>query len=873
MAFSRRWALILFALVLGGGPLFAAGTREDRAYAAALAAFHDKFYDRAEAGLTQFLQTYRKSTNAPMAVLLLAQAEFHLGKYSTAIARLSASNNLARAQAAGLADRYAYWRAEAQFASGDFQGAADTFISLTDNFSNSPLGLNAVVEAAAAYEKLGQRASVDDLLDNTNGLFQRTAQLDPASELVADGRLLQSESKCLRHDFAGAIRILNLLDSTTLTPEQDWKRSHQLYRASLGLEDPDAALTATTNLLQIARHGQGGMWATNLAESVASHADVLEKEGRLAEAFAAWQENLTNSVPVGKQQQAVLKMAGLAAAQNNLPDAEAGLENYLAQFPGSPATELALLTLGELDLKDFVAQPAATNQLAAAQAKFDQLLAADTGSPLASKAFLNRGWCHWLAEKYPESLADFQAAAERLPLSEDLAVARFKMGDAQFAQTNYAGAQTNYQAVLTDFPALTNVGISLGDRALYQIFRTHLELQEATGADDAMRRLLEKFLTGTPTDNSLLLMGDGFSDFGSPAKAREVFRRFETERADSPLVPKVAFAAARTFEREQNWPAAVTNYANWLNDFPTNDLRPEVEYARNWAVFQTGDEAGAFALFTKFISQFPTNSLTPLAHWWVADHFFRLGGTNFMAAEFNYELIFQDFSTNQLAYPAQLMAGRAAMGRSQPSDASRYFVTLIKDTNCPAELGARARFAYSEALRQMTSSETNNANLQLATNILSQICQMYPTNEAGARAWSELGDCNLQLGALDAATNAYAKVFDTNSPASAAASTALRNRAQVGLGIVLEKKAEGFSSDDQKPLLALALKNYQDVFYSDAETKDEFWTKKAGLHMLTLVDKTGSLKGDDLENFITKLKNTFPQLQDSQELKRLARKN
>ena len=94
MAFSRRWFLVLFTLILGGGQLFAA-SREERAYGAAVAAFNDKFYDRAEAGLTQFLQTYRKSTNAPAAVLLLAQSEFYLGKYSVAITRLTDTNNVA----------------------------------------------------------------------------------------------------------------------------------------------------------------------------------------------------------------------------------------------------------------------------------------------------------------------------------------------------------------------------------------------------------------------------------------------------------------------------------------------------------------------------------------------------------------------------------------------------------------------------------------------------------------------------------------------------------------------------------------------------------------------------------------------------------
>ncbi len=881
MVLFRRWFLILSALILGGGQLFAA-TREERAYTAAVAAFNDKFYERAETGLTQFLQTYRKATNAPMAVLLLAQSEFYLGKYPVAIARLGDSNNLAKAKAAGLADQYIYWRGEAQFAGGDFSGAAQTFVSLPENFPDSHLALRAVVEAAAAFEKLGQWVQADDLLDNTNGLFQRAAQLDPASEPVASGRLLLSESKCAQQDFAAAIQILNLLNPAMLNPEQDWKRAHQLYRAHQHLDDLDGALAATTNLLQIARHGQGDVWATNLAESVACHAAVLERQDRLADAIVAWQENLANGIPAGQQQQAVLKMAELAVAQTNLTDAEAVLEKFLAQFPDSPAAGIARLTLGELHLKEFLAQPSATNHLAAAQAKLDQLLAASTNGPLAGKAFLNRGWCQWFAAKLAgdlgetnaaaqrtaQSLADFQSAAQLLPMSENLAMAKFKMGDAQFALQDFAGAQTNYQAVLADFSALTNVVNSLGDRALYQILRARLALHDAPGLDETMHQLLENFFMSASVDSSRLLAGEGFSDFGSPAKAREVFRKFETERADSPLLPQVDFAAARTFEREQNWPAAVTNHQNWLTAYPTNELRPQVEYARDWAVSQTGDEAGAFELFTNFISQFPTNALRPLAHWWVADHYFRLGGTNFVAAELNYELIFQDYPTNELAYPAQLMAGRAAMGRFSYTDASRYFVGIITNGSCAEDLRVRAKFGYCEALRQMTSSDTNNADLKQATNILAQLTPMAATNVAGALAWSEIGDCDLQLGALDAATNAYAQAL--NSPA---ASQDLRNRARVGLGIVLEKKAEGLRDEDRKSLLNSALNHYLDVIYpkpDEARGADESWVKKAGLQALPLV---GLIERDAQQKFFDRLESLLPPLKETLEKKRLALKN
>ena len=80
---------------------------------------------------------------------------------------------------------------------------------------------------------------------------------------------------------------------------------------------------------------------------------------------------------------------------------------------------------------------------------------------------------------------------------------------------------------------------------------------------------------------------------------------------------------------------------------------------------------------------------------------------------------------------------------------------------------------------------------------------MYPTNELGALAWSEIGDCDLQLTNYDGATNAYAQVF-----ASPYANISARSQAQIGLGIALEKKAALAAGDDQKALLELALNNY-----------------------------------------------------------------
>jgi len=302
MAFLRRWLLIGLLLLLGGGSGWAA-SREDRAYTAAVKAFNDGQYTLVQAQLTKFLQAYPKSTNAPMVVLLLAQSEYHLKDYEAAISRLADPASLARARPVGLDDDYAYWRAEAQYARGDLVGAAQTFVSVAQDHPESPLALNAVVAAAAAFASLGERGQVDDLLGNRNGLFQRAARLDPANVQVVNGRLLQADSQCEQQHYAAAIEILGCLNPATLALDQDWKRARLLYRAQVSQHDLPAALAAATNLVQIARLGQGDLWSRNQAEGVECQARVLEDLGRLEEAGAVWQLNFTNTAPVESQQQ------------------------------------------------------------------------------------------------------------------------------------------------------------------------------------------------------------------------------------------------------------------------------------------------------------------------------------------------------------------------------------------------------------------------------------------------------------------------------------------------------------------------------------------------------------------------------------------
>jgi TolA-binding protein len=855
--------LIFSVLVLGGGQLLAAGVREQHTLAAATAAFQDGNWNRAEMELTNFVQKYSTSTNVPQAVLLAAQAQFKQGKYAETVALLSRR----MANAGGLGDAYAYWLGEAQFAKADFTNAAATFVALANHFTDSPLRLTAVVEAAGAYAQFPDWPRHDALLEAANGVFNQAAQRDPDNALVINGRLSLAQSKLMQTNFIAAGKLLELLNPKVLAPEQDWNRLNLLYQVRLGLNDFDAALAVATNLMASARD------AGRLADSVALLATVLEKKQLPAAAVAAWSGNLTNAAPLERQREAILKIAALAAAQNDFTNATATLARYLAQFPNGPVAQLALLTLGELQFKEFLAT-AAPDQLAAAQTNFDQFIGAFTNSPLTGKACLDRGWCNWQAGQFAASLADFRAAAQRLPDSVDLAVAKFKTGDALFALRDFAGARPNYLAVLNGFEDFPEVARDMGERALYQILRVDLELQDADGAAAAMQRLLENNPASEFADRGLLLLGEGFSDFSAPTNALNVFHEFVQRFPASALAPQVELAMARLFERGQDWPAAITNYAAWLKKYPTNALCPQVQYALGHANYQAGREGAALESFAGVVAQFPTNELAPLAQWWVADYFYRLGGTNFPTAEQNYELIFQTpaWKNSALYFPAQLMAGRAAAARLGFADAANYLTKLVSDTNCPTALKTQAMFAYGGVLMRMDSPDTNHpfANFENATNVFGLIIQANPTNEFSALAGSELGDCYFQIGALDAATNAYAQVM-----VSSYAGVILRSRAQVGLGRVLEKKAESAAPEQRPLLLELALKNYLDVFETsygrglgDHESADAFWVKKAGLQALPLMSA-----GNCPTNFFTRMEALLPPLKDMLEKKKAALKN
>ena len=856
---ARKILWLLLLLWSGVGQVFGASPAEKRAFNVAAEAFSHGYWAYAETNFDLFVQKYPESERVGEAVLYQAEARFHLRQYDSALALLAAHQDWA----GGWADQYIYWSGEAQFAAGRSALAAETFARLAESYPASTNLFRASLREAEVRARLQQWPQVTRLLQNPEGAFQQAVKSGTVSEPAAAGYLILGEAQFAQQDFAGAKNSLEWLAGRDLNPPAAWRRSHLKCRVQLAGGDLPAALASAEESVTLARVARD---ATFLPASIALQAEILERAGKLDEAVGVLKNNLASDAPADSQRTAMLKIAELSLKQNKIAEAAQTLGDFLNQRTNAAATDTALLTLGELRLTQFVEDAAATNRLGEAEFCFGKLLGEFSQSPLAGKAWLDQGWCWWLRGNYVEGREAFATAARRLPFSEDQAVARFKWADTQFALEDFPGALTNYAALVDDYAGSAGIKEPWLETALYQTVRAALAARDLKAATNALGKILAWYPQGFAGDRSLLLTGQGFSREKNPARARELFARFEELYPTNALTFEVRLAVARSFERENDWDAAITNYDAWLGGFTNHPEQPTVEFFRALDTFQAGRETNAFGLFTNFVAQFPAHPLALQAQWWIGDYFFRQG--RFIDAEGNYQLVFRstNWPASDLTYQAQMMAGRAAMARLGYKDATNYFSNLAGDTNCPVALRFQATFACGDALMSRTDTDATNrqSDLKEAIEWFSSIAQKYPTNALAPSAWGRIGDCYKDLAAYatnhfyELAANAYQQVL--NLPQ---ASVAERSQAKVGLGILAEKQAQKLEGDEKTIQLGQALAHYLDVLLGNnlvgEERRDLFWVKEAGLKAFRVAAEDLN-DGPQALNICTNLAEAVPQL-------------
>jgi TolA-binding protein len=789
------------------------------------------FPEKAEKIIIQFRQKYTNSTLLPEALLLQAKARFEQSNYVGAIEILTAHFNPRDATAG----EYLYYLGLTQGKRGQYREAAEAFVRLTSEYPTSGLLLDASIQQATAYSMIPEWRRVIDLLSQTNGVFQSVARTNSPGDTVFRGFLLLSRAQMAVSNYAAGEATLRRFDKSLLNPTNAWQRQYLICQIQLADGRTEEALQNTTNLLSMA--GNTVLPAVE-AESAAFRANILETLARFEEAITNYNRNLVEGRPTSRQRQAILKISELSIRQNKINGGAGLLEQFLAQYPDSNSADLALLTLGELRLRQFEERGgtndfliATTNllaqtNLAQAHSSFETLVKKFPQSSFYPKGELDRGWCLWFENRMPECQQALQTAIMTLPHSTELALAYFKLADAQFRQGNFKGAINNYEALFRKFAALplqSSTVSNLFEPALYQEIRASLATEDLIAATNALGRILDWYPNGFHTERAVLLTGQAISNAGDPPRARSLFTGFMNVVANASSIPKVQLAIARTYEKENDWTNAIQQYERWLNIFTNHAARPQAEYFRACAISQTGDRTNAFISFTNFIARFATNELAAPAQWWVADFYFAMGA--FSSAENGYQTIFTQWPKSELANQAQMMAGRAAFNRKGWRDADDYFTNLWKNVNCPVDLRFQALFAHGDTL----GSDGNSTNYPDAMDVFRLIARDYSTNKLAALALGQRACYALQwaqsspdFDKYDTVSNAFLEVI--NSPQADARAT---NIATIGLGLVFEKLAQQ-RPDEARKFREQALEQYVNAFL-DEDQPEVFWTKMAGM--------------------------------------------
>jgi len=804
---------VFLALSLWALPLFAADFTDplaQRDFTAAARAFQDLNYERAEREFGEFAQTWKDSAFKHEAVLRQAQARFHLTNYPGALSLLTAG----LPQAGKLADQYQFWLGETHFQVGSLDKAASTYALLCRDFTNSPHFLAAAHSEALARFKLGQHTNVVALLRSPTGSFQRAAKASPTNSLVISGTLLLGEALLATREFAAAEQAARAPDERRLPPDVDWQRRFLLGRVLAGAGRNAEALPVVTNLVRLAGALKQPLME---AESFALQGLVLEKLGDLPAAVASFTNNFTTNAPAVLRQRALSKAVQLSLAQpGREPQTIAMLELFSTQYPADPSLDLAQLTLGELRVKEFHARTSATNAgptnlLLIAVTNLGRVVADYTNSAHLGRAFYQRGWCHWHLGQPPAAVADFTAAAARLPKSEDQAIARHKLGEAQMQLRDYAGAMRSFGQVVEDYAEIQRVRSTFLDQALYQQMRAAIAVTNQAVAEGAVRRILDWFPGSFYSDRAVLLHGAELKRLGKPGEARARFQSLLDRFPNSPLAPQVHLAIARTYRQEFDLANTARQYTDWLRRFPTDSARPDVEFENAWFTDLAGGP-NALPLFTNFVAQFKTHSNAPLAQLWIGNHFFSRGQDGLVEAEKNYQLLFQNtnWPDSELKHLARLGAGRAAYNRHNYKDATNYFVVLVNDERVAKDIQASAFFALGDTY--LSSSQEDQVPIAAdpigdAIIAFSRITNAthFPDCRVAPSAVGRIGDCLLQRAAknkdpkqLDLAAEAY-----LNAMTWPGVDAETRSLAEVALGIVREK--QGRPKD--------ALDHWSNVFY------------------------------------------------------------
>jgi tetratricopeptide (TPR) repeat protein len=650
-----------------------------------------------------------------------------------------------------------------------------------------------------------------------------------AEALVENGKYQQAESE------------LRKIITFQLPAAGQWKLNYLMARLHLRNGAIPSAANLVTNLLILSTNsGQ----ARFVAETLDLQAQIFDRTTN-GSALAIYEQLFAlSTAPRELRKTALFKMVGFYRKQEKAQEVIRKLQTFIEQNPLDNVADLAQLALAEMYLTQYftLRDKSATNGTATLQgtalldlANTNLLRVSQTSDPqLKGRIYLNLGWTGWGAEKYDEARTNFLAALEYLVQPNLRCMAEFKAGDIAYKNRQLAQAVEHYRRVYWNYAQDPDVERSFLELGLYQCLRASLELGDHSTATNVVAELFRSFANSFLCDKGALLMGQDLTRKQNPTEARFLFLKLKESIPNSPLLPEIDLAIARTFSQERDWTGAIGQYELWLNRYANHPMAVSAEFARAMAFGQNGAETTAVGLMTNLLARFSTNQIAPMIQQWVADFYFN--HEEYYNAEKYYQLVFQNSqATAEMAYLARLNAARAAFALQEIPTARSYLTNLvsllIKDTNYAGPLMAEGWMALGDTIFHQFLARTNRPLDELAEAItaFSKVTNDVQVSNS-ARAFGRLGDCYFQWATLKKDPTKFPRAVECYESvlALAGAEERYRNQAACGIGLVFEAQNE----------LEKALEIYLGLLYGmDSARPDVFWAKEAGLSAARLCEQ------------------------------------
>jgi tetratricopeptide (TPR) repeat protein len=815
--------IIYLAILAQGSWLSAATPTEEIAFNAAVKAFEDQFYDRAQEQFSDFASLY------PDSDLFQNAKGFAL-----------------RARAHNLAEKK------------EHAGAAKTFHQLRIDFPNSPNHLEYVVGEAWNEYFQSNLETVITLLGKPKGPFRLAATIRPndpiALPLLVSGQLLLAQAYVDQKEFTKAEEVLNSVTDWDLRTEFSWRRRMIITQLQLGKGELEMALQNADALMDLANSTENRIW---IAESAAIFGELLIANDQPEAAIVKYQKNLAPGTPPHRHREAWFKIIELNLEQRDAQSVIELLNQFIAQAEGDESLDVALLTLGELNLQRYYEEDikpeqiesdgktSAIDYLNESRVQLERLVKEFPDSSLIQMAQYHLGWCYWENSESQESVDAFRQAAEHLPKGDFAAVARFKLADGFYVLGQYEAALNNYKLLIESYENEDNIKETFLDQVLYQTVRASVEADDVDSALIAINKLIAYYPDTLLANTSRLRLGQHLIHIDKVSRAREVLFEITEQFTAFPLKAEVDYAIAYSYELEGDWPKATAHYRSWIEAYPKHTNQPRAAYALAWCISQQGNYSEALDLFRNFIKENSEHEHAHLARLWLGNYHFNR--QNFEAAERQYAVIIRSTTPtpHNARHHAALMAGRASFRLNQFKKAATHLTNLSKEINEDESVSpsfkAKVLLNLGDALFEQGKAAVPAQTDPIEDARLSflKVAALHDKSRLAAIAWGRSGDASYFLKKYPDAIDAYENVIDLPE-----ADITIRSQAEVALGMVLERQAEAPSTEvgapDVNSLIENALQHYLNVVYLKNlranELPDPFWLEEAGIKAGNLVE-------------------------------------